>query len=672
MSGVMSGTLATNFFYVNGASVNIPYGASGTFASQTPTLQCIGLSNGQSFGYDFAECIVYGATLTSTQIQQVESYLAQKWGLALQLPVSHLNTSQPSGVPSFTQTVFGQIKRNISNTQATVVATGGDSIVNSNGYRIHTFTTVGSQTFTVTTSPSIAVFQVLVVGGGGGGGGYYNGGGGGAGGAAYTTSFTIAPGSYTVTVGGGGTGQSGYASAGGTGTSSSFSSLTGSGGGGGGSDNNVNGVSGGCGGGMGPLGAASPGSGTQGYAGGYGTNGANMGNLGGAYGSGYGGGGGGGMGSVGSNALTSGGPGWGGLGKSYTVGGQTYFVAAGGGAGTADTDNTNFGLGGSSIGGNGGLNAVRVATSGAANTGSGGGGFGRNGTGSGGSGGSGTVIIAYPYVAPSLTAYVTTLTYTGSIRTFAVPAGVTSVRLYMWGAGGGTASAVGGFVNYSGGAGAMVQGVYTVTPGSTLYVVVGKGGVTSQSSQSDAQGGGGGANSAGGGGGRSAIQLTSGGADVVVAGGGGGGGLLYSNNNGTGGPAYFSGSSPNTLSAVVCYGGTQTAGGAAGGNGNVPGNPGTLKFGGAGTGPGGGGGGGYYGGGGMGNGDQGWGPGAGGSSLIDNLTLIPGESVFGYNSPNLSGAPNTSSPYYQSNIAAGGIGANATGGNGLVVIVYYI
>jgi hypothetical protein len=260
-------------------------------------------------------------------------------------------------------------------------------------------------------------------------------------------------------------------------------------------------------------------------------------------------------------------------------------------------------------------------------------------------------------------------TYTGSIQTYTVPAGVTSVVLYMWGAGGGTSQPVGGFVNYSGGAGAMVQGVYPVTPASTLYVVVGKGGVTNQSIQSDAQGGGGAANSAGGGGGRSAIQLTSGGADVVVAGGGGGAGLLYANNNGTGGPAYFSGSSPNTLAAVVGYGGTQTAGGAGGGNG---GGAGSLKFGGAGTGPGAGGGGGYYGGGGMGNGDQGWGPGGGGSSLIDNLSLIPGESVLGFNSTNLSGAPNTTSPYYVSNVAAGGIGANATGGNGRVVVGYYL
>ena len=558
MSGVMSGTLATNFFYVNGASVNIPYGASGIFASQTPTLQCIGLSNGQSFGYDFAECIVYGATLTSTQIQQVESYLAQKWGLTSNLPAGHLHLTFPAGTPSFTQNVFGQIQRNIINLASGVVATGGDSIVNANGYRIHTFTTVGSQTFTVTSSPSSGVFQVLVVGGGGGGGGYYNGGGGGAGGAAYTTSFTIAPGSYTVTVGGGGTGQSGYASAGGTGTSSSFSSLTGSGGGGGGSDNNVNGVSGGCGGGMGPLGATSPGSGTQGYAGGYGTNGANMGNLGGAYGSGYGGGGGGGMGSVGSNALTSGGPGWGGLGKSYTVGGQTYFVAAGGGAGTADTDNTNFGLGGSSIGGNGGLNAVRVATSGAANTGSGGGGFGRTGTGSGGSGGSGTVIIAYPYVSPPISfaatggTIITSGSYTYHLFTgsgsFTISIGTKTVNYLVVGGGGGGGDRHGG----GGGAGGVLSGSWTATSG-TYTVTVGAGGdhgATAEGGQTQY----GTPNGAGSKGGDSSIS------SVATAYGGGGGGSYDGNPTdtliGSGG-----GGGGNSLSGVAGTSGQGNSGG---------------------------------------------------------------------------------------------------------------
>jgi hypothetical protein len=562
MSGVMSGTLATNFFYVNGASVNIPYGASGTFASQTPTLQCIGLSNGQSFGYDFAECIVYGATLTSTQIQQVESYLAQKWGLTSNLPAGHLNQTFPAGTPSFTQNVFGQIQRNIINLASGVVATGGDSIVNANGYRIHTFTTVGSQTFTVTSSPLSGVFQVLVVGGGGGGGGYYNGGGGGAGGAAYTTSFTIAPGSYTVTVGGGGGGASGGNNPGinGTsGTNSSFLTLTGNGGGGGGADNYVNGLSGGCGGGMGPLGATSPGSGTQGYAGGYGTNGANMGNLGGSYGSGYGGGGGGGMGSVGSNALTSGGPGWGGLGKSYTVGGQTYFVAAGGGGGTADTDNTNFGLGGSSIGGNGGLNAVRVATSGAANTGSGGGGYGRVGTGSsGGSGGSGTVIIAYPYVSPPISfaatggTIITSGSYTYHLFTgsgsFTISIGSKTVNYLVVGGGGGGGDRHGG----GGGAGGVLSGTWTATSG-TYTVTVGAGGyhgATTEGGQTQY----GTPNGAGSKGGDSSIS------SVATAYGGGGGGSYDGNPTdtliGSGG-----GGGGNSLSGVAGTSGQGNSGG---------------------------------------------------------------------------------------------------------------
>ena len=296
-------------------------------------------------------------------------------------------------------------KNAVSSLGATIVVSGtggtatGGTITTNATYKIHTFTASG--TFTLT-SPAAITAQVLVVGGGGGGGGYYNGGGGGAGGAVYNSAFTITAGSYTVSIGNGGSGQSGYASAGTSGSSTTFSSLTGNGGGGGGSDNNVNGVSGGCGGGMGPLGATAPGSGTQGYAGGYGTNGPNMGTLGGTYGSGYGGGGGGGMGSVGSNALTSAGPGWGGTGATYSVGGTNYLVCGGGGAGTADTDNTNFGLGGSSIGGVGGLNSVRGAGNGTANTGSGGGGYGRNGAGSaGGTGGSGIVIIAYTNFTPT-------------------------------------------------------------------------------------------------------------------------------------------------------------------------------------------------------------------------------------------------------------------------------
>lgn len=337
------------------------------------------------------EVLIYNSVINSTQRQQVESYLAQKWGLTSSLPGGHLNATQPAGA----NTSLSLANSRMTLTKFGVAATGG-TVTTANGYKIHTFTSVGSTNFVVTSGGSV---QVLVVGGGGGGGGYYNGGGGGAGGAIYNSAFSVSITSYTVTVGNGGAGASGGNNPGINGTSggaSTFSTLTGNGGGGGGADNYVNGLTGGCGGGMGPLGASAPGSGNQGYAGGYGTNGPNMGTLGGAYGSGYGGGGGGGMGSVGSNALTSSGPGWGGTGYTYVVGGQNYLVAGGGGGGTADTDNTNFGLGGSSIGGVGGLNTARSAGNGAANTGSGGGGYGRVGTGSaGGTGGTGIVVIAY-------------------------------------------------------------------------------------------------------------------------------------------------------------------------------------------------------------------------------------------------------------------------------------
>lgn len=341
------------------------------------------------FHYEF---LVYNTSLSTTQRQQVESYLAQKWGLTASIPVGHSHLTQQAG--AVTTTALSKFKV-IGLPQRFMSATGG-TVTTVGSFKFHTFTYPGG-TFTVTANPSTV--QVLVVGGGGGGGGYYNGGGGGAGGAVYNSSFSVSITSYIVTIGNGGAGASGGNNPGINGTSggaSTFSTLTGNGGGGGGADNYVNGLTGGCGGGMGPLGASAPGSGNQGYAGGYGTNGPNMGTLGGAYGSGYGGGGGGGMGSVGSNALTSAGPGYGGTGYTYVVGGQNYLVAGGGGGGTADTDNTNFGLGGSSIGGVGGLNTARVAGNGAANTGSGGGGYGRVGTGSaGGSGGTGIVVIAY-------------------------------------------------------------------------------------------------------------------------------------------------------------------------------------------------------------------------------------------------------------------------------------
>jgi hypothetical protein len=291
-------------------------------------------------------------------------------------------------------------------------------------------------------------------------------------------------------------------------------------------------------------------------------------------------------------------------------------------------------------------------------------------------GGNGLLILSIPMFGGSLTSInfappsfrtAVTFSYTAANQTFTVPPGIFFIAVYMWGGGGGgggrDASQTGG-----GGAGAMVQGVLRVRAGEPLTIVVGGGGSTG----STVYGGGGrgsgvGGGTSGGGGGRSAIVRS--GADVVVAGGGGGG----SYNATQGGSATFSGTGADGSGGTTGgKGGTQSAGGAAG-SGSVfgsPATPGSQGQGGGGSGFGGGGGGGWYGGGG-GSSDLGAG-GGGGSSYTSLLILVPGQSVFGFTSPDGKTAPNTTSPYYVSGVAAGGnkSGSGDAGGNGLVVIAY--
>ena len=282
-----------------------------------------------------------------------------------------------------------------------------------------------------------------------------------------------------------------------------------------------------------------------------------------------------------------------------------------------------------------------------------------------------------------------TFTYTGANQTFQVPATISpaSITIYMWGAGGG------GNTNY-GGAGAMLQGVLTATPGETLNILVGQGG-TIDGTTTFGGGGAGAGNmtssgagigysgngfpqNAGSGGGRSAIQRggTDPTNDIVVAGGGGGGTYFSSDR---GGAATFSGTANSGAGGLPGLGGTQSAGGAGGGTGFYGQGLGGSRGIGGDTyntniyNGGGGGGGGYYGGGAGGtNGGDGAG-GGGGSSLTTNLSLISGQSVLGFNSTNGYTAPNTGSPYYQSGVGNGAPAVNSSpraGGNGLVVLTY--
>ena len=345
------------------------------------------------------ECIVYDTALSLNDYRKVEGYLAWKWGFQSRLAAGHpylTNAFAPifprlpytipmtikqtkDSVPPYFARASGQMfKPSVS-----VTATGGTiTFANVSGidYRIHTFTTVGTANFTLT-SPASVITTVLVVAGGGAGG-FDDGGGGGAGGVIYNAAFTITSGSYTVPVGNGG------ASNGASGGNSILSSLTAIGGGGG-ANGNANGSNGGSGGGLGwGVGNGStPGSGTagQGFEGGGGTSAPNY-----AVG---GGGGAGGVGGTGSGIT----PGNGGIGVSHTIAGTTYNVGGGGGGGLAGQNSSGTNSTASFGGGNGAGQGANAAVAGTANTGGGGGGANNMQATNGAFGGSGIVIIAYQY-----------------------------------------------------------------------------------------------------------------------------------------------------------------------------------------------------------------------------------------------------------------------------------
>jgi len=270
----------------------------------------------------------------------------------------------------------------IETVPGTVTATGG-TITTYGSYKVHSFTTVGTATFTITSPASVSINYLVVAGGGGGGVG--RGGGGGAGGV-LTGTTTLSSGSYTITVGAGGSNAFNDVQGGDGGSSSIGSIIVTTGGGGGGAWNARAGRNGGSGGGASAGDLLSGGTGVsgQGYAGS-------------TRASDLVGGGGGGAGGAGSGST-------GGIGITSMITGTTTYYAGGGGAGSVSSGaspGVAFGgtyqvANGTYGGGNGGntpgtnqpyQNAV-------ANTGGGGGGQ-EGYAGNSGFGGSGIVIISY-------------------------------------------------------------------------------------------------------------------------------------------------------------------------------------------------------------------------------------------------------------------------------------
>lgn len=145
---------------------------------------------------------------------------------------------------------------------------------------------------------------------------------------------------------------------------------------------------------------------------------------------------------------------------------------------------------------------------------------------------SGTTITVNPmvnttYYAESQTipSASTTFNFTGSMQTFTVPVGVTSLFVQAWGAQGGSGALGGNSVGGGpGGLGGYAEGFLAVTPGDVLNIFVGGQGATPLGGFNG--GGNGGTQNAGGGGGSSDIRVggTAEANRVITAGGGGGGG----------------------------------------------------------------------------------------------------------------------------------------------------
>jgi prepilin-type N-terminal cleavage/methylation domain-containing protein len=262
---------------------------------------------------------------------------------------------------------------------------------NGETYKVHYFTNLGNNTFTVTDlGDSNGEIEYLIVGGGGGG----SRGGGGAGGV-ITGTTSITPETYTITVGAGG-GAGALSTLGGSGQNSSAFTLTAIGGGGGGYGVN-NGLSGGSGGGAGAhnSGNQTGGAGTegQGFAGGNKTHSSSP----------FPSAGGGGATAEGGSTINNTTSGAGGAGIELTITGNPTFFAGGGGGANFSNSGTH-GVGGSGVGGT--PNISRAISSGKEFTGSGGAGQWNGGT--AGLGAHGIVIIKYLYSPLNLTTNIIT------------------------------------------------------------------------------------------------------------------------------------------------------------------------------------------------------------------------------------------------------------------------
>jgi hypothetical protein len=171
------------------------------------------------------------------------------------------------------------------------------------------------------------------------------------------------------------------------------------------------------------------------------------------------------------------------------------------------------------------------------------------------------ILILFFLYSGASSVFSQTVTFsTPGTSTWTVPAGVTSITVQAWGAGGGGSKGFSSLKGTGGGGGGFAQAVIAVTPGTVINVTVGAGGA--------------GANAAGNGGagGNSTVSFST---NTLTAF-GGGGGISTNAPSGTGGAGgsntgNFSGAWTSTVSYCGGYGanisvpGSPSPGGGAGG-----------------------------------------------------------------------------------------------------------
>lgn len=300
---------------------------------------------------------------------------------------------------------LNSISRAASAVANSVTATGGTISYYDSGttfYKVHTFTTTGSNSFTVSSVTGTPTADILLVGGGGAGGGVTTtagaGGGGGGGAVVNQTGISVTAQTYTISVGAGGTGVS--AANGGAGTQSTGLGYTAAGGGAG----TVNSAAT-NGGGSGSNSTTSHVStaGTYAYKGGN------------AFGSATttsrAGGGGAGSSGAGIDAASTVGGNGGPPTQNNIDGENLYYASGGGGSGTTvgNAYNATTGLSSSFAANGAGRNTSGAGNSNTAGTYGGGGGGARNTSttaAAGGDGRQGIAIIRYPIESVSSISYV--------------------------------------------------------------------------------------------------------------------------------------------------------------------------------------------------------------------------------------------------------------------------